>query len=98
MAGVWLDQGFQSTKRIPVGVDRDFEKQIGRKTIGTKPASGTEIIKELAKKCADGKPIVYTSGDSVFQSPRMRGDSSARALHMCEVARKLLDGPTAWDA
>ena len=69
MAGIWLDQAFPT---YPHGFPREvidaFEKQIGRGTIGNKPASGTEIIKELGEEhVRTGKPIVYTSGDSVFQ-------------------------------
>ena len=69
MAGIWLDQAFPV---YPHGFPREiieaFEKQIGRGTIGNKPASGTEIIKELGEEhVRTGKPIVYTSGDSVFQ-------------------------------
>src|SRR6266403_6316893 len=69
MAGVWLDQAFPVYKNgIPRELIEEFEKQIGRKTIGNKPASGTEIIKELGEEhVRTGKPIVYTSGDSVFQ-------------------------------
>ncbi len=68
MAGVWLDQAFPIYKNgFPWELIEDFEKQIGRKTIGNKPASGTEIIKELGEEhVRTGKPIVYTSGDSVF--------------------------------
>src|SRR6266850_710706 len=69
MAGVWLDQAFPVYKNgFPPELIEEFEKQIGRKTIGNKPASGTEIIKELGEEhVRTGKPIVYTSGDSVFQ-------------------------------
>jgi phosphopentomutase len=68
MAGVWLDQAFPVYKHgFPKELIEEFEKQIGRKTIGNKPASGTEIIKELGEEhVRTGKPIVYTSGDSVF--------------------------------
>ena len=45
-----------------------FEKAIGHKCIGNKPASGTVILEELgAQHLRDHTPIVYTSGDSVFQ-------------------------------
>src|ERR1700747_1271301 len=66
MAGVWLDQAFPVyQKGFPKELIEEFEKQIGRKTIGNKPASGTEIIKELGEEhVRTGKPIVYTSGDS----------------------------------
>jgi phosphopentomutase len=73
----------------------EFEKQIGKKTIGNKPASGTEIIKELgAEHVRTGKPIVYTSGDSVFQIATHEDVIPIEELYgMCEIARKLLDGP-----
>ena len=69
MAGVWLDQAFPVYKQgFPPEIIEPFEKQIGRKTLGNKPASGTEILKELGEEhVRTGKPIVYTSGDSVFQ-------------------------------
>jgi phosphopentomutase len=72
-----------------------FEHQIGRKTIGNKPASGTEIIKELGEEhVRTGKPIVYTSGDSVFQIAAHEEIIPINELYrMCEIARKLLDGP-----
>src|ERR1700720_2016839 len=61
MAGVWLDQAFPVYKNgFPKVLIEAFEKQIGRKTIGNKPASGTEIIKELgAEHLRTGKPIGY---------------------------------------
>src|SRR5271163_2067572 len=96
MAGVWLDQAFPV---YPHGFPREiidaFEKQIGRKTIGNKPASGTEIIKELGEEhVRTGKPIVYTSGDSVFQiATHEEVIPIAELYRMCEIARKILDGP-----
>ena len=45
-----------------------FEERIGRKVLGNKAASGTEILKELGEEhLRTGSPILYTSGDSVFQ-------------------------------
>ena len=96
MAGVWLDQAFPVYKNgFPRELIEEFEKQIGRKTIGNKPASGTEIIKELGEEhVRTGKPIVYTSGDSVFQIATHEDVIPIAELYrMCEVARKLLDGP-----
>ena len=96
MAGVWLDQAFPVYKNgFPKELIEEFEKQIGRKTIGNKPASGTEIIKELgAEHVRTGKPIVYTSGDSVFQIATHEDIIPVAELYrMCEIARKLLDGP-----
>jgi len=96
MAGVWLDQAFPVYKNgFPPELIQEFEKQIGRKTIGNKPASGTEIIKELAEEhVRTGKPIVYTSGDSVFQIATHEDIVPITELYrMCEIARKLLVGP-----
>jgi phosphopentomutase len=95
MAGVWLDQAFPVYKRgFPPEIMDAFEKQIGRKTIGNKPASGTEIIKELGEEhVRTGCPIVYTSGDSVFQIAAHESVIPIPELYrMCEIARKLLDG------
>src|SRR5262245_44235670 len=53
---------------FPQYIINRFESAIGRRVIGNKPASGTEIINELgAKHMHTGKPILYTSADSVFQ-------------------------------
>ncbi|MBI3406000.1 MAG: phosphopentomutase [Acidobacteria bacterium] len=96
MAGIWLDQAFPV---YPQGFPREvmgpFEKQIGRGTLGNKPASGTEIIKELGEEhVRTGKPIVYTSGDSVFQIAAHEEIIPIPELYkMCEIARKILDGP-----
>ena len=96
MAGVWLDQAFPVYKNgFPPDLIAEFERLIGRKTIGNKPASGTEIIKELGEEhVRTGKPIVYTSGDSVFQIAAHEDVIPIAELYrMCEIARKLLDGP-----
>jgi phosphopentomutase len=53
---------------FPAPLMRAFEERIGRGTLGNKAASGTEILKELGEEhLRTGRPIVYTSGDSVFQ-------------------------------
>jgi len=95
MAGVWLDQAFPVYPHgFPHDLIAEFERQIGRGTIGNKPASGTEIIKELGQEhVRTGKPIVYTSGDSVFQIAAHEDIIPVAELYqMCEIARKLLDG------
>jgi len=95
MAGIWLDQAFPVYKQgFPPEIMNAFEAQIGRKTIGNKPASGTEIIKELGEEhVRTGKPIVYTSGDSVFQiAAHEEVIPIAELYRMCGIARKLLDG------
>jgi phosphopentomutase len=96
MAGVWLDQAFPTYPNgFPREIIEEFEKQIGRKSIGNKPASGTEILKELGEEhVRTGKPIVYTSGDSVFQiATHEEVIPIAELYKMCEIARKILDGP-----
>jgi phosphopentomutase len=95
MAGVWLPQAFPVYPHgFPKEVIEEFERQIRRKVIGNKPASGTEILKELGEEhVRTGKPIVYTSGDSVFQiATHEEVIPVAELYRMCEIARKLLDG------
>ena len=96
MAGIWLQQAFPVYKHgFPRELIDQFERAIGRKTIGNKPASGTEIIKELGEEhVRTGFPIVYTSGDSVFQIAAHEDVIPIAELYrMCEIARKMLDGP-----
>jgi phosphopentomutase len=96
MAGIWLDQAFPVYPQgFPKEIIEEFERQIGRHTIGNKPASGTEIIKELGlQHVTTGFPIVYTSGDSVFQIATHEDVVPIAELYrMCEIARKILDGP-----
>jgi phosphopentomutase len=96
MAGIWLAQAFPIYKHgFPRELMEEFERAIGRKTIGNKPASGTEIIKELGEEhIRTGFPIVYTSGDSVFQIAAHEDVIPIAELYrMCEIARKMLDGP-----
>ena len=95
MAGIWLEQAFPVYPRgFPKPLIEEFERQIGRGTLGNKPASGTEIIKELGEEhVRTGFPIVYTSGDSVFQiATHEEVIPIAELYRMCEIARKLLDG------
>ena len=95
MMGLVLDRPFPLyPKGFPNDVIEAFEQQIGRRILGNKPASGTEIIRELgAEHMATGYPIVYTSGDSVFQIAAHEDVISIDELyHMCEMARRLLQG------
>ncbi|HST79138.1 MAG TPA: phosphopentomutase [Verrucomicrobiae bacterium] len=96
MAGVWLDQAFPVYPNgFPQPLIEEFERRIGRKTLCNKPASGTEIIDALGEEhLRTGYPIVYTSGDSVFQIATHEDVIPVPELYrMCEIARKLLDGP-----
>ena len=96
MAGIWLDQAFPVyPDGFPPDLIAEFEKRIGRKTLYNKPASGTEIINQLGEEhVRTGYPIVYTSGDSVFQIAAHEDVIPIAQLYrMCETARELLDGP-----
>ena len=69
MMGIVLDRPFPTFPNgFPSEVIAEFERRIGRGTIGNVVASGTEIIQRLGDEhVRTGKPIVYTSADSVFQ-------------------------------
>ena len=96
MAGIHLDKPFPLYPRgFPPEIMQAFERAIGRKTLGNKPASGTEILRELgAEHMLTGYPIVYTSGDSVFQIAAHEDVVPVAELYRyCEIARNILDGP-----
>ena len=82
-------EGFPDRIVIP------FCGAIDRGILGNRPASGTEIIKELgAEHIRTGKPIVYTSADSVFQVAAHEEVIPLPELYrICEIARQLLDVP-----
>jgi phosphopentomutase len=99
--GHWEMVGVQLTKPLPTypnGFPEDlmeeFERRIGRKTLGNKPASGTEIIQELGDEhVRTGYPIVYTSADSVFQVAAHEEVIELHELYrICEIARGMLTG------
>jgi phosphopentomutase len=79
---------------FPPEVIEPFERAIGREVLGNWPASGTEIIAELgAEHVRTGNPIVYTSGDSVFQIAIHKDVVPLEQLYeWCGVARAILDG------
>ncbi|MCK4271048.1 phosphopentomutase, partial [bacterium] len=79
---------------FPPEVIEPFQRAIGREILGNKAASGTVIIRELgAEHMATGKPIVYTSADSVFQiAAHQEIISLAELYEMCAVARGQLKG------
>ena len=95
MAGVTLSRPFPTYPNgFPKEVMDAFEAAIGTRTLGNKPASGTAILDELGEEhIRTGYPIVYTSGDSVFQIAAHEDVISVPRLYeMCEIARKLLIG------
>jgi len=73
----------------------EFERRIGRRSLGNKAASGTEIIQELgAEHVRTGSPIVYTSADSVFQVAAHEEVIPLWEIYkICETAREILRGP-----
>jgi phosphopentomutase len=98
MMGVVLTSPFPTYPHgFPPEVIEPFTAAIGRGVLGNKPASGTEIIVELgAEHLASGKPIVYTSADSVFQIAAHKRVVPLEELYRwCETARRLLTGPHA---
>lgn len=85
-------------KTYPNGFSKEiideFEKKIGRKIIGNIVASGTEIIEKLGEEhVRTGKPIVYTSADSVFQVAAHEDVIPLPELYrICSTAREMLIG------
>ena len=95
MMGVHLAVAFPTYPNgFPPAVLDPFTKAIGRDVLGNKPASGTEILKELGvEHMQTGKPIVYTSADSVFQIAAHEDVIPVPELYkMCETARNILQG------
>jgi phosphopentomutase len=95
MAGIILDRPIKTYPHgFPPEVIEPFEKAIGRKVLGNIVASGTEIIKELGEDhMKTGRPIVYTSADSVFQIAAHEEVVPLELLyHWCEIARSQLTG------
>lgn len=79
---------------FPESIIKEFEKRTGRKVMGNKPASGTEIIKELGEEqLRTGALIVYTSADSVFQIAAHKKIIPDEELYRyCRIAREMLTG------
>ena len=99
MTGHWEIMGIRTDKPFITFTEHGFpkelidelEKRCGRKIIGNKAASGTEILEELGEQeVNEGKLIVYTSADSVLQ---ICGNEETMGLetlyHYCEIAREL---------
>lgn len=96
MAGIILKKAFPTfPEGFPPRVIDRFVAETGVPgVLGNMPASGTEIIKELGEDhVRTGKPIVYTSADSVFQIAAHENVISVDRLYaMCEIARGILCG------
>ena len=95
MAGVTLQTPFPTYPHgFPPEVISAFEKAIGRKTLGNRPASGTVILDELGEEhLRTGEPIVYTSADSVFQLACSEEIAPIETIYeWCRIAREQLTG------
>jgi phosphopentomutase len=95
MAGIHLPKPFPVYPNgFPPEVMEEFERRIGRATLGNKAASGTEILEELGEEhMRTGSPIVYTSADSVFQVAAHEEVIPLFELYkICETARDILRG------
>ncbi len=99
--GHWEIVGIHSPKPLPTypngfpaNLMAEFERRIGRKTLGNYPASGTVIIADLGEEhIRTGYPIVYTSADSVFQVAAHEEVISVEELYrICRIAREMLVG------
>ncbi|MGH2640105.1 MAG: phosphopentomutase [Actinomycetota bacterium] len=96
MMGIRLDEPFPLyPDGFPPDLIEAFEREIGRTVLGNRPASGTEIIAELGEEhLRTGSPIVYTSGDSVFQIATHKSVVELPLLYeWSRAVRRLLVGP-----
>jgi phosphopentomutase len=98
MMGVVLERPFPTYPHgFPPEVIGAFEAAIGRGVLCNEPASGTEVIERLGDEhVRSGRPIVYTSADSVFQIACHEGIVPVPQLYeWCRIARGILQGPHA---
>jgi phosphopentomutase len=95
MAGIHLSEGLKlfphGPPAFPGELVSELEERIGRRIIGNKAASGTEIIEELGPEhLSTGRPIAYTSADSVFQVAAHKEVIQLDELYrICETARDI---------
>jgi phosphopentomutase len=96
MAGIHLAKPFPLyPSGFPAGIMEEFERRTGRGWLGNVAASGTEIVEKLGvEHMRTGRPIVYTSADSVFQVAAHEEVIPVEELYrICEAAREILHGP-----
>lgn len=96
MAGIILERPFPVyPDGFPPDLLGEWERRVGRRALGNVPASGTVIIEQLgAEHMRTGRPIVYTSADSVFQVAAHEDVIPLDELYReCAIARDLLRGP-----
>ena len=98
LAGLPMEIPFRTYPNgFPQELIGEYERRIGRETLGNEVASGTEIIQRLGDLHVEtGKPIVYTSADSVFQIAAHEDLVPVPELYrICETAREMLTGDLA---
>jgi len=95
LMGIVLERPFPVYPNgFPPDIVREFEKRIGRRVLGNKAYSGTEIIRALGDEhVKTGFPILYTSADSVFQLAAHEDVVPVEKLYeYCILARDMLKG------
>ena len=95
IAGVYSPKPFPTYPNgFPKEIVSAFEKAIGRGTLCNRPYSGTQVIKDYGNEhIQTGKPIVYTSADSVFQIATHEDIVPVETLYeYCKQAREILQG------
>ena len=94
IAGIVVKEPFSLFPNgFPPEIIDEFKKHTGTDILGNYPASGTEIIEKLGEEhISTGKPIIYTSADSVFQIAAHENVIPLEKLYdLCEIARKIAD-------
>ena len=97
IAGIVLDRPFETFDpeypSFPGKLIEELTRSTGREILGNRAASGTAIIEELGREHVEtGKPIVYTSSDSVFQIAAHEEVIPVSELYgICRIARELCD-------
>ncbi|WP_066193103.1 MULTISPECIES: phosphopentomutase [Gracilibacillus] len=89
--GLYMETPFRTFEQFPKELIDRIEQKTNRKVIGNKPASGTEIIKELGQQHMEtGDLIIYTSADSVLQIAAHEDIIPVNELYdICEYCREI---------
>ncbi len=93
MAGVLLPEPFATFTAFPDALVAAVEAEAGVRFVGNRPASGTVIIDQLGEQSVlEGRPILYTSADSVFQvAAHEEHFGLERLQNLCRIARRHAD-------
>lgn len=95
LMGIYLPMALPTYPNgFPEFILDEFRRRTGKDVLGNKAASGTEILKELGlEHIKTGKPILYTSADSVFQLAAHENIIPIDDLYrLCGIAREMLNG------